>query len=246
MKKLFLLSLASIVAFSMTNFCEAQDNKFLYSKPGDKPKKHIMFDEEIKCVKCHPVKTKDIDGYTAATMTLTQSKLGVMPKAEMEKRIVEVLSGHNGREMFVLSTSYNNKPLATIIEFVVDPKTLDFYAVSERQTEKLFHIHENSHVSLAYVKPAENYFKDVLGVQVVGEAKLLTGKDPEFEKGLEIYLPSLLPMLNLPPDDTAKLTALKEKVKKNSIMTKITPDRIILKDITLRAKGLRLTQIWEK
>ena len=61
-----------------------QDDKFLYFKPGDMPKQHIIFDEEIKCVKCHPLKIKDIDGYTAATMTLTQSKLGVMPKADIE------------------------------------------------------------------------------------------------------------------------------------------------------------------
>ena len=246
MKKLFLLSMASIITFSMLSFCKAEDNKFLYIKPGDKPKRHIIFDEEIKCIKCHPVKTKDIDGYTAATITLTQSKVGVMPRKDLEKRIVEVLSGKHGREIFVLATSYKNKPLATVIELVVDPETLTFYAMSEKQTEKLFQIHENDQVSFAYVKPAENYFREVLGVQVVGKAKLMTGKDPEFEKGLEIYLPSLLPFLHLPPNDPAKLAAFKERVKKTKIMTKITPERIVLKDISLRAKGLRLTQIWEK
>jgi len=247
MKKLFLLSMASIVTLSMFSFCEAQDNKFIYIKPGEKPKRHMLVDEKIKCIKCHPVKVKDIDGYTAATMTLTQSKLGVMPRKDLEKRIVEVLgSDKKGREVYVLSTSYKNKPLATVIELVVDPETLTFYAMSEKQTEKLFQIYENSQVSFAYVKPAENYFREVLGVQVVGEAKLLTGKDPEFEKGLEVYLPSLLPFLPIPPNDPAKLNALKEKIKKSKIMTKITPERIVLKDITLRAKGLRLTQIWEK
>jgi general stress protein 26 len=246
MKKLFLLSMASIITFSMISFCKAKDDKFLYSKPGDKPKQHILFDEEIKCVKCHPVKIKDIDGYTAATMTLTQSKLGVIPKVDIEKRVVEVLSGKHGREIFVLSTSYNNKPLATVIELAVDPETLTFYSMSEKQSEKLFQMFYNDQVSFAYVKPGENYFKEVLSVQVVGKAKLLTGKDPEFEKGLEIYLPSLLPMINLPPNDPDKLNALKENIRKTKIMTKFTPERIVLKDISLRAKGLRLTQIWEK
>jgi len=169
-----------------------------------------------------------------------------MPKAELEDRIAEVLGGKKGREIYVLSTSYNNKPLATVIEFVIDPETLTFYSMSEKQTEKLFHIYENSQVSFAYVKPAENYFKDTLGVQVVGTAKLLTGKDPEFEKGLEIYLPSLLPMLPTPLNDPAQLNAFKEKIRGSKIMTRITPERIVLKDISLRAKGLRLTQIWEK
>ena len=247
MKKLFLLSMASMITVSMISFCKAEDNdKFLYFKPGDMPKQHIIFDEEIKCVKCHPLKTKDIDGYTAATMTLTQSKLGVMPKADIEKRVVEALSGKHGRDIFVLCTSYNNKPLSTVIELAIDPETLDFYSISERQSEKLFQMFYNDQVSFAYVKPAENYFKEVLGVQVIAKARLLTGKDPEFEKGLEIYVPSLLPMINLTPDDTAKINALKEKLRKTKIMTKYTPERIILKDIPLRAKGLRMTQIWEK
>ena len=248
MKKLFLLCAALILVFSLTTFLSAQDKRFLYTRPGDKPQAHALVDEEIACVKCHPIKTKDIDGYSSATISLTQSKAGVLPKKELENRIVEVLSGKKGREIYVLSTSYHNKPLSTVIEFVIDPETFTFYSVSEKQTEKLFHIHENSQVSLAYVKPAENYFKGILGVQIVGKAELLTGKDPEFAKGLEIYLPSLLLMIPTPisPNDTVMINAIKERISKSKIMTKITPERIVLKDFTLKAKGLRLTQIWEK
>lgn len=246
MKKRLLSGMTLMLMALTISFCKAEDNKFLYFKPGDKPKQHVLFDEEMKCVQCHPVKIKDIDGYTAATMTLTPSKLGALPKADIEKRVVEVVSGKHGREIFVLSTSYNNKPLSTIIELVVDPETLTFYSMSEKQTEKLFQMFYNNQVSFAYVKPAENYFRDVLGVQVIAKAELLTGEDPEFEKGLEIYFPSLLPMLRFPPNDTEKINALKENVKKTKIMTKFTPERIVLKDSTLRAKGLRLTQIWEK
>ena len=56
-----------------------------------------------------------------------------------------------------MATSFENKPLATVIEFVLDPKTMNFYAMSEKQTEKLFHIASNSNVSLAYVKQREDY-----------------------------------------------------------------------------------------
>jgi len=246
MKKLFVVTMTSMTIFSMSTFCKAGDKSFLYIKSGDKPPMHVIYDEDIKCIKCHPLKTKDIDGYTSATMTLKQSKLGVMSKADIEKRVVEVLRGKHGREIFVLSTSYNNKPLATVIEFCIDPKTLNLYAMSERQGEKLFHIYENNQVSLAYVKQAENYFKETLGVQIVGKAQLLTGKDPAFEKGLEIYLPSLLSILPNPPNDPVKLNAFKEKVRKTKIMTKVTPERMVLRDISLKAKGLRNFQIWEK
>ena len=246
MKKLFVLGVASMLIFSITTFCKAGDNSFIYVKSGEKPPMHVMYDEAIKCVKCHPLKTKNIDGYTSATMTLKQSKLGVMPKKDIEKRIVEVLQGKHGREIFVLSTSYNNKPLATIIEFCIDPETLDLYAMSERQGEKLFHMFENDQVSLAYVRPAENYFRETLGVQIVGKAQLLTGKDPAFEKGLEIYLPSLFHMIPNPPNDPVKLKAFKEQISKTKIMTKITPERMVLRDVSIRAKGLRNFQIWEK
>jgi general stress protein 26 len=248
MKKLFLLCAALMLVLSLTTLLSAQDNRFLYTRPGDKPPVHVLVDEEIACVKCHPIKTKDIDGYSSATISLTQSKAGVLPKKELENRIVEVLSGKKGREIYALSTSYHNKPLNTIIEFVIDPETLTFYSVSEKQTEKLFHIHENSNVSLAYVKPAENYFKETLGVQIVGKAELLTGKDPEYAKGLEIYLPSLLTMIpgSISLNDTARVNAVKERITKSKIITKITPERIVLKDFTLKAKGLRLTQIWKK
>ena len=246
MKKLFVLGVASMVIFSITAFCKAGDNSFIYVKSGEKPPMHVMYDEEIKCVECHPLKTKDIDGYTSATMTLKKSKAGVMPKTDIEKRVVEVLRGTHGREIFVLSTSYHNKPLATVIEFAIDPKTLNLYAMSEKQGEKLFHMHENNQVSLAYVKQAENYFKETLGVQIVGKAQLLTGEDPDFEKGLDIYLPTLYYMLPNPPKDPASIKAFKERISKTKIMTKVTPERIVLRDIYLKAKGFRNFQIWEK
>jgi len=99
---------------------------------------------------------------------------------------------YKSRKLFVLATSHNNKLLATIIEFVIDCKTMNLYAMSERQGEKLFHMNENNQVSLAYVGPAENYFRDTPGVQIVGKAQLLSGKDPGFEEGLEIYLPTII------------------------------------------------------
>ena len=239
MKKLLSLTVTSMLIFSMTAFCKSGDNSFIYVKSGEKPPMHVMFDEDIKCVKCHPLKTKDIDGYTSATMTLKQSKAGVMPKKDIEKRIVEVLSGKQGREIYVLTTSYKNKPLATIIEFCIDPETMSFYAMSERQGEKLFHIFENNQVSLAYVKQVENYFTQGVGVQIVGKAELLTVKDPGFAKGLDVYLPSL-------PVPEEHKQNIKNDKNFDKIMTKVTPERMVLRESALRAKGLRNFQIWEK
>ena len=169
-----------------------------------------------------------------------------MPREEIAKRVAEVLQGKHGREIFVLATSHNNKPLATIIEFVIDPKTMNLYAMSERQGEKLFQMNENSQVSLAYVRPAENYFRETLGVQIVGKAELLSGKDPGFAEGLEIYFPTILYMLPEMPKDPASLQAFKDSIIRTKIMTRITPQRIVLRDNSLKTKNLRSFQVWEQ
>lgn len=244
MKHLYLLSVVVILVSG--NLCQAIDPALLYVKPGDMPPMHFPVEETVKCVDCHPLNIKGIDGYTSATMTLKKSTLGVMPREEIAKRVVEVLQGKHGREIFVLATSHNNKPLATIIEFVIDPKTMDLYAMSERQGEKLFQMNENSQVSLAYVRPAENYFRETLGVQIVGKAELLSGKDPGFAEGLEIYFPTILYMLPEMPKDPASLQAFKDGIIKTKIMTRITPERFVLRDNSLKTKNLRTFQVWEQ
>ena len=123
---------------------------------------------------------------------------------------------------------------------------MNLYAMSERQGEKLFQMNENNQVSLAYVKPAENYFRETLGVQIVGKAELLSGKDPGFADGLEIYFPTILYMLPEMPKDPASLQAFKESIIKTKIMTRVTPERIVLRDNSLKAKNLRTFQVWEQ
>jgi uncharacterized protein YhbP (UPF0306 family) len=244
MKHLYLLSAMAIVLSG--TLCHAIDPALLYVKPGDMPPMHFPVEDTIKCVACHPLNIEEIDGYTSATMTLTKSTMGVMPREEIAQRVVEVLQGKHGREIFVLATSHNNKPLATIIEFVIDPKTMNLYAMSERQGEKLFQMNENSQVSLAYVRPAENYFRETLGVQIVGKAELLSGKDPGFAEGLEIYFPTILYMLPEMPKDPASLQAFKDSIIRTKIMTRITPQRIVLRDNSLKTKNLRSFQVWEQ
>jgi hypothetical protein len=53
-------------------------------------------------------------------------------------------------------------------------------------------------------------------------------------------------MIPNPPTEPAALEAFKEKIGKTKIMTKVTPDRIVLRDISLKAKELRNFQIWER
>jgi hypothetical protein len=140
--------------------------------------------------------------------------------------------------MYVLSTAFNNKPLATCIEFTLDTKTLTFYASSEKQTEKLFHMVANPNVSMVYVKNREDreYFTDPLGVQIVGRAVPLQASDPEFMAALNFSLATI----NIPI--TPELI---EYIKKTQIVTKVIPERIVISNSAFRKGGFHFKQIWE-
>ncbi len=253
MKKRFVVSFA-VVMFLFTG-CQSESineesvswkrggPKYIYVNIGDakKPSFHMPFDEKMQCLHCH--KYDKVDAYTAATMTLKKSKTGRMSQEEIKQAIMEALKGiGNYREMYVLSTSFNNKPLATCIEFTIDPKTFTFYASSEKQTEKLFHIASNPNVSMVYVKQRDDkkYFIDPLGVQIVGKAEQLKAGDPEFDEALNICLSTvhLPPGMELTPE-------MLERIKKNQLITKIIPERIVLANHEFRKKGLHFKQIWE-
>jgi hypothetical protein len=214
--------------------------EYLYPKVGEKPAHHdasYPHDEQLKCMDCHQY--DGVDAYTSATMTLKKSKVGRMSRVEIEKAIIDALKGKgNHREMYVLSTAFNNKPLATCIEFTLDTKTLTFYASSEKQTEKLFHMVANPNVSMVYVKNRDDkeYFTDPLGVQIVGKAVTLKASDPEFMAALNYSLATI----NIPI--TPELI---EYIKKTQIVTKVIPERIVISNSEFRKGGFHFKQIWE-
>jgi len=241
MKKLgaYVLSVCLLMLFANYLYAEEKGGpKYLYIKATKAPPQHPAYDKEIKCEQCHVY--QGVDAYTAATMTLKQSKTGALSREEIEERIAEIVKGKGDyREIYVLSTAYNNKPLATVIEFVLDPKSLTFYAMSEKQTEKLFQMAANKNVSLAYVKQLEhhNYFKEPLSIQVVGTAQVLKGTDSGFDEALDIYAPTL--PLKITPE-------LIKAIKATKIVTKVTPGRIVIRDYTQKEKNNRMVQIWER
>jgi nitroimidazol reductase NimA-like FMN-containing flavoprotein (pyridoxamine 5'-phosphate oxidase superfamily) len=248
MKKIQIIvcSLCSIVFFIGSCFAQGADwkdggPKYLYVKPGKITPQHMPYDKDMKCIECH--KYDGVDAYTAATITLKKSKTGRLAAGEIKQAIGDALKGNgNYREMYVLSTSFNNKPLATCIEFTLDPKTLAFYASSEKQTEKLFHMAANPHVSMVYVRHRDdkNYFVEPLGVQIVGKAEVLKDGDPGFDEALNISLSTV----HLPEGMTLSPELL-STIKKNQLVTKVTPERIIITSAEIRAKGEHFKQIWE-
>ena len=214
---------------------------YIYVKPGKKPVHHMPYDEALQCVDCHA--WDGVDAYSSATMGLKKSKTGRLPRAEIGTAVVQALRGTgNYREMYALATAFGSQPLATCIEFTLDPQTFTWYASSEKQTEKLFHLAANANVSLVWVKPRADldYFKNPLGVQIVGTAELLKAGDPGFEEARNICLSTV----RLPPGVVLSEPLLKQ-IRKNQLVTKITPRRIVITSHAFRARGQHLKQIWE-
>ena len=250
----FMLAPAACLAlclFATSGLCQdsswpAGGPDYIYVTPTVKSPLHMPYAEGMKCVDCH--RWDGTDAYTSATMALKKSSTGRLPQEEIRLAITGALKGAGDyREMYAMATSFNNEPLATCIEFVLDPKTLTFFASSEKQTEKLFHLAANQRVSLVYVRAREDkrYFVDPLGVQVVGRAQVLKNGDPGFDEAATLCLTTALS--HMPPEMTAKISpeAMLAGIKKNQLITKVIPERIVITSGEFVKRGLHRKQIWE-
>jgi len=220
--------------------------RYIYVTPTKKSPYHMPYDEALKCVSCH--KWDGVDAYTSATMALTKSTKGRLPQPAIKQAMLEILKGTGDfREMYTIATAFNNEPVATCMEFTLDPETLILYASSEKQTEKLFHIAVNPKVSLVYVKQRDDYryFVNPVGVQIKGRAVQLKYGDPGFEELASKCLDSA--MNHMPEEMKAQLPreAMLKRINKNQLITKIIPERIVVTSGDFVKQGLHRKQILE-
>jgi len=206
---------------------------------------HPAIEEGITCNDCHEVK---LDAKTTATEAwLTGDYLkwkageGVMPKAKVWERIVEIFKQKGFKRTFVLATSFNNRPTTTTAEFALDSKKKVLYGLHEKGTAKLMHIKHNPYVSLNWHREFDDNFANILCIQVLGKAELFEGTAKEFEEGLSVYPYQY-------GATARKLTVEQWKaiIKKEMIMTKIPIEEIILVDGTLGGTEYRTSQRWTR
>jgi nitroimidazol reductase NimA-like FMN-containing flavoprotein (pyridoxamine 5'-phosphate oxidase superfamily) len=219
---------------------------YIYVTPTGKSPFHMPYDEGMKCVDCH--RWDGVDAYTAATMTLTKSTVGRLSQPDIKQAVLEALKGKGDyREMYVMATAFDNEPLASCLEFTLDPETLHFYASSEKQTEKLFHLAANPRASLVYVRARNDmrYFVDPTGVQVVGTAVLLKHGDPGFGRAAALCLETA--MHHMPEEMTSRMSpeAMLASIRKNQLITQVIPERIVITSGEFVNRGLHRKQIWE-
>jgi len=206
---------------------------------------HPEISEGVTCVDCHEV---TLDAKTTATQVWLKGRYlkyaeneGVMPAAQVKTEIASLMGGRKKVKTCVLATCINNTPLSTTADFTLDPETMTLYGLHEKGTTKLFHIQQNSRVSLNWHKEFESW-GNVCCIQFIGTAELLDGANPEFDRVLVECYPyeALASAMKLEP------ATARDMVKKGMLISKITVNTATANNSAFEKSGMRKYQLWER
>ena len=161
-------------------------------------------------------------------MAIAQAKVTKqMSKNELEQRISVFIKNHN---MCVLCTARDNIPRATPIEYWADGTTLYIFADPGSKREN---IKANPKVSVGIFDPFVGSLS-VKGMQITGEATLLTDDNPEYNKALIIHRQEKV------GEDIGDF-----KPRQGGTVIKIEAKKIEFIDISLKLDGYDLKYVWE-
>jgi hypothetical protein len=188
------------------------------------------------------------DAYTTATQNNLYGETrsypageGVMSNDAIKEEIAKILGGSKQFQLYVLGTSYNNKPLTTTAEWAFDNETLTLYGMHEKNTEKLIQIDCNQDVSINWHEGHFESFSNFRGIQMEGTTELIDGTSPDFDSILINYIPyeAYQDMLGGMP-----LDAVRSLLAQMMIITKITIDEATITNTDFKADGYRTYQRW--
>lgn len=206
---------------------------------------HPEIEGNISCVDCHEIQ---LDAETTATKVWLEGDYlkysageGILPQEKIKDEIVKVMGGRKKNRTLVLSTCINNTPLSTTADFMLDPQTMTLYGLHEKGTTKLFHIQQNPRVSLNWHEEFKSW-GNVLCIQFIGQAVLLDGNDPEFERVLIECIPyeELAKAMKITPEQARGM------VKKGMLMSKITVYQATMNNSAFEQDGFRKYQRWNR
>jgi uncharacterized protein YhbP (UPF0306 family) len=150
-----------------------------------------------------------------------------MSRDELERRIAVFIKTHN---VCVLCTAKDNVPRATPIEYWADGTTLYMGADPRSKREN---IKANPKVSVGIFVPLVAPLS-VKGMQITGEATLLSNDNPEFDYA------SLLERQELVGEDVGDF-----KPRRDRIVIKVEAKKIEFLDVAMKLEGYDLKYVWE-
>jgi general stress protein 26 len=163
---------------------------------------------------------------TEAEKLLKAKLTNKMPSKELEDHIAQFLKTQN---MCVMASCKDNIPRATPLEYYSHGTTL---YVMPTEGQKMENIRHNRIVSVAVFAPYVNWLS-VKGVQISGEAILVTQQSKEFKDALAVYK----------WEKSAKEIGV-SKLPTTFKLLKIVPHAIEVLDISLKSKGYAPRQMW--
>lgn len=167
-----------------------------------------------------------------------------MPRDQLEQHLVEFIKSHN---VCVLATSKDDIPRATPVTYYSEGTTL--YILGDRGTTKLNNLSANPRISIGIADPRTSWLS-VKGVQITGEATLITADDPGFEEALRIYnfqermKQNIQEMRKALGKDTGKEIPT-GKPPKGLVVIKVESKKIELCEYALLPRGYSFRQVWE-
>jgi len=161
-------------------------------------------------------------------LALAQAKVTKqMSKDELERRISVFIKNHN---MCVLCTARDNIPRATPIEYWADGTTVYIFADPGSKREN---IKANPKVSVGIHDTFVGSLS-VKGMQITGEATLLTDDNPEYNKALIMHRQEQV------GEDIGDF-----KPRQGGTVIKIEAKKIEYIDVALKLDGYDLRNVWE-
>jgi nitroimidazol reductase NimA-like FMN-containing flavoprotein (pyridoxamine 5'-phosphate oxidase superfamily) len=158
-----------------------------------------------------------------------------LPDDELKERVLSFLKEQT---MCTIATCRENVPRATSLEYFSEGTTL--YMAPDPGT-KLVNIAANPRISVSIFNNVDpdwpsGAWKRTKGVQITGEAKLLTSDDPEYAHAMKVYnWEPFLKALGRNKDDALK----PEK------MIKVEAKKIEYREGALMLEGYASAQVWE-
>jgi len=152
--------------------------------------------------------------------------LEVMARDQLEQHIIEFIKSHN---VCVLATAQDNIPRATPLEYEAEGTTL---YINAGRGKKIENITANPQVSAGIHDPLHGWLT-VKGVQISGQARLVTDSDAEYAGAWKIF---------------NRANAGKEGwdvPPKGYTLLVIEAQKIELLETALKQKGYKIRQVWE-
>ena len=152
--------------------------------------------------------------------------LELMSRDQLEQHIVEFIKSHN---VCVLATARDNIPRATPLEYEAEGTTLYINVGPGRKIENL---KANPQVSAGIHDPLHGWLT-VKGVQISGQARLITDSDTEYPDAWKIFNRANAGKegWDVPPQGYTLLAIEAQKIE--------------LLETALKQQGYKIRQVWE-